>query len=113
MMSVTDYVQAAYNNAVRHGFWDPDKQGLTEDINTKLLLIISELTEAMDELRNGHPYHEVYYNGEKPEGFGVELADAVIRIFDLAGGLNLPLEKLLSDKMKYNLGRPCKHGKEF
>ncbi len=48
----------------------------------------------------------------KPEGFAVELADAVIRIFDLAGALGLDLEAAMERKHEYNRGRPFMHGKQ-
>jgi NTP pyrophosphatase (non-canonical NTP hydrolase) len=41
----------------------------------------------------------------------MELADTAIRLFDLAGSLNIDLEKEISKKMKVNEGRPIKHGK--
>lgn len=47
---------------------------------------------------------------EKPEGFIVELADAVIRIADLAGALGLDLEAAIRVKHVYNATRPQRHG---
>ena len=44
--------------------------------------------------------------GSLPE----ELADAVIRIFDLAGFLCIDLEKYIDQKHEYNRGRPYRHG---
>ena len=49
----------------------------------------------------------------KPDGFIVELADAVIRIADLCGQLGLDLTQALELKMNYNASRPFKHGKNF
>lgn len=49
----------------------------------------------------------------KPEGFGVELADAVIRIADLAYLTGLDLGALILEKMTYNGTRPHKHGRKF
>lgn len=49
----------------------------------------------------------------KPEGFGVELADTLIRILDVAGTYGLDLEQLVLDKMKFNSTREHKHGKAF
>lgn len=49
----------------------------------------------------------------KPEGFGVELADAVIRIADLAYLTGVDLGALVLEKMTYNATRPHKHGRQF
>jgi hypothetical protein len=46
----------------------------------------------------------------KPEGFGVELADAVIRCFDLAEAMKIDLPALIELKHQYNKSRPFKHG---
>jgi NTP pyrophosphatase (non-canonical NTP hydrolase) len=101
----------AGDNARKHGFGFPTNNA---EINEKLLLIVSEITEAMDELRAGIQPTQVYTEfPDKPCGFGIELADAVIRILDLASCLGIDLEGLILQKMTYNEGRPFKHGKEF
>jgi len=46
----------------------------------------------------------------KPEGIPIELADVVIRIFDLCGYYNIDLEHAIEEKMTYNKTRPHKHG---
>lgn len=55
-------------------------------------------------------YIELGYEA-KPEGFGIELADTIIRIADLAGHLGIDLEKLIRLKWEYNVDRPFKHGR--
>lgn len=47
----------------------------------------------------------------KPVGFPSELADILIRVFDLAGALGIDLEAEVELKMNYNKSRPYKHGK--
>lgn len=82
-----------------------------EHIITKLMLINSELVEAMDELRNGNSYWETYESeGGKPEGFPVELADVVIRAMDLAHMLGIDLEGVIEDKLEFNATRGKMHG---
>lgn len=49
----------------------------------------------------------------KPEGFLVELADAVIRIGDLVFLLGGDLQAAIAEKHEYNRTRPYKHGKKF
>jgi hypothetical protein len=46
----------------------------------------------------------------KLEGFPVELADAVIRIGQLAEHLGIDLEAAIAEKMSYNDTRPAMHG---
>lgn len=48
----------------------------------------------------------------KPEGFWVEIADAVIRIADLAGscGAAAELVEAVQVKHHYNASRPHRHG---
>jgi NTP pyrophosphatase (non-canonical NTP hydrolase) len=53
----------------------------------------------------------MYLEGErKPTGFGVELADAVIRILDICGIYGIDLEKVLMEKMEFNKTRSYRHG---
>lgn len=75
----------------------------------KIALCHSELSEALECLRNNEPD---FYTGEngKPEGVAPELADAVIRIFDLCGMLGLDLGSAIIDKMAHNATRPHRHG---
>lgn len=125
-ITIEELVTESYDRASRKGFWDDvlhvDPQvgistgEVNAKINEKLLLTISELTEAMEELRKGMSPRAVYYaheRPEKPEGFSIELADAMIRIADLAGWLGLDLTDAIRRKAAYNESRPTKHGKQF
>lgn len=47
------------------------------------------------------------------DSFGDELADALIRILDLAGGEEIDLDFHVAQKMKYNETRAKMHGKKF
>lgn len=98
--------------ARQKGFYDG---GLDQSIDQKLLLAIGELVEAQNELRNGRAPAELFEspNGLKPEGFGIELADAVIRIMDLAEYWGIDLEYCMTLKHEYNRSRPHKHNKAF
>lgn len=49
----------------------------------------------------------------KPEGFVIEIADAIIRLFHMCAQDNLPIEKAIAIKMAFNKTRPFKHGKQF
>ena len=73
-----------------------------ENTPTYLMLIVTELSEAMEKWRD-----------DLKEGFKEELADAFIRLFHLVGDLGLK-DKMLTailEKLKYNETRPYKHGR--
>ncbi len=106
-----------HQNAVAKGFWkdlaevELMKPVLKEEVyfaqylncvGQRLMLITSEVGEAEDALRK-----------KDMENFKEEIADIVIRCFDLAGGLDFDLMEEINKKHAYNLTRPYKHGKEF
>lgn len=81
------------------------------EVLTKVVLAHSELSESVEEARVGKwVEYRKPGNTEKPEGFVIELADAVIRIFHTAGLLGLNLEQAIINKMAYNATRSHKHG---
>lgn len=100
----------AYHQAARSGFHDG-----TDNRAEKLALIHSEVSEALECLReHSDPLYTWHREDGKPEGYGFELADAIIRIFDemWAVGIRDP-ESLVVEKMMFNATRPAKHGKQF
>lgn len=71
----------------------------------------SEISEGWEEIRNGRGITEVYHSdGGKPEGFGVELADLIIRILHITAHFGIDIDKLVNDKMVYNETREYRHG---
>lgn len=67
----------------------------------KLALIHSEVSEAMEAARKNLMDDKLPHR----KGIEVELADAVIRILDLAGALNLDLAGAIQDKLSFNATR--------
>ena len=47
------------------------------------------------------------------DSFEDEITDAVIRLFDLAAGLNINLDKHIEAKLAYNRSRDRFHGKKY
>jgi NTP pyrophosphatase (non-canonical NTP hydrolase) len=98
----------AHEMARSKGFWDK-YDGSVQHVICRLALTITELGEAIEDVRtNGVECGDTDRKGSLTE----ELADTVIRILDLAGGLGLPLGSTIIQKMVFNAGRPRLHGKK-
>lgn len=100
-----ELVNICHDTALDKGWWNPGKTP-----GEQIALFHAEISEALEELRNGSSMHEIYYKDGKPAGFPVELADCIIRIFDTCGNYNIPILEALFLKMLYNLTRPHRHG---
>lgn len=105
-MNINELCERAHTMAREKGWYD----GGPRNFGELLALIHSEVSEALEEYRAGHAPTEVYFNGAKPEGVGIELADVVIRVADLCGALGIDLEKAIEQKMAFNASRPYRHG---
>lgn len=101
-----------YENAKAHGFYDGEV-----DVPLKLALIHSEVTEALEAFREGDVglrYAGTMGKYLKPEGFGSELADIVIRTIDLAHAVGIDsIGHIIQVKHEFNKTRSYKHGKKF
>lgn len=105
------------------GFWDKPR-----NIGELLMLVTSELGEAMEAHRHSKfadvenfdrtsneddEWFKKNYEENIKDTFQDEVADAVIRLLDMAGGLNIDLEKHILNKVRYNSLRPRLHGKKY
>jgi NTP pyrophosphatase (non-canonical NTP hydrolase) len=121
MMLDTDNIRTAgqdltyfcHGQAKHNGWWSELGTGLDltstgypkiqplKNVGELLCLVHSEVSEAME----GH--RKLLMDDKLPHRtmLEVELADAVIRVFDLAGGLGLDVAGAIAEKLQYNSTR--------
>jgi NTP pyrophosphatase (non-canonical NTP hydrolase) len=137
-MRIKDLVIEAHNNAKAKGWWVKPKtfgdlialidaessEALEEHRNHHVptetyysgkFRNIEFTSEIKDEIFTGtYDIHEETVDYEimcsKPEGIPSELADIVIRVFDMCGRYGIDLEAAIKEKMEYNTTRPHRHG---
>lgn len=98
----------------------------TDHVVAKLALVVSEISEAVEEIRAGNwteyasPVEILYLDGTptgryatdpgKPEGYPVEVADAAIRLLDLCFMTGIDLGDVAARKLAFNATRGRMHG---
>lgn len=127
-MNLTELSKEIHQDNREKGFWDKER-----NVGEMLMLIVSELGEAMEALRKekicddetikdlcnsskssdfrGY-LHDDFLKYVK-DTFQDEMADTLIRLLDLCGGLGIDIQSHVELKLAYNKLRPHKHGKKF
>ncbi|MBF0388110.1 MAG: nucleotide pyrophosphohydrolase [Candidatus Omnitrophica bacterium] len=94
-LSVQEMCELCHSIAKSKGFWDQER-----NVGEALMLVVTELAEAMEAHRK-----------QDAANFKEELADTLIRLFDLCGGMGIDIEAEIIKKCEKNKARPYKHGK--
>ena len=144
-MNIEELKKQSHEIAVEKGFWkdyeiannltDEREKQVMKDlfISQKLLLMISELTESMESLRNSRTYQgdknlikelceqsetnkslfQMRFVHHVKDTFEDELADTFIRLADLCEKMNIDIDSFIKMKMAFNATRSEKHNKNF
>lgn len=104
-MNLSDFQKKVHENAINKGFWHCSATGGNITAQ-KLCLIHSEVSEAMEVVRQHH------VKDVKVE-FGEELADIIIRVLDLAEYHKIDLLPIIIGKHSINKKREFRHNKRF
>jgi hypothetical protein len=130
MKSLNQLRDEIHANAKEKGFCDSKKE-----VGTMLMLIVSELAEALEADRTGDFCDFSKYEKCKKEmdvgirtseeiekyafekyiknTFEDELADVIIRTLSICGYLGIDIERNILAKMKYNKTREKMHSKKY
>lgn len=124
-MDIKETMKEIYEINKKNGFWENEMP-----VGVRLMLVVSELSEALEADRKGRKAKLgdfLLISNEEDSGdifkykfetfikdsFEDEIADAVIRLFDMAQGMGMDLEFHIKQKMRYNSLREYKHGKKY
>jgi phosphoribosyl-ATP pyrophosphohydrolase len=119
MSRLDELAKEIHERGCAKGFWDRATIALPDDpteprfappkrienpsvIPEKLALVHSEVSEALDALRDDDQEH-----------FAEELADVLIRTLDIAAFCGLSMDEAVEAKMQKNLGRPQLNGRSW
>ena len=133
---INDLSKSIFKGNEAKGFWDK-----RINIGEKLMLVTSELSEALEADRKKSMDKTILenfvneYNNTSDgyvktqeeiddnfiasfknnikDSFQDEIADAIIRLLDLSGGLGIDIGTHIELKLKYNATRAHMHGKKY
>lgn len=126
MKTMNELRDRIYKNAKDKGFWDQER-----NIGEALMLIVTELAEGLETHRATGKIKPVdpmikkamsemdddefkeHFALMVKDSFQDEMADSIIRILDLCGGLDIDIDWHIAAKMRYNATRARLHGKTY
>jgi NTP pyrophosphatase (non-canonical NTP hydrolase) len=94
MSAIREWCREVQAVSVAHGF-----ESTIDNLPQRLMLVVSECAEALEAWRSRDDGH-----------IGEELADIVIRTFEIAESLGFDLEGEMIRKNEKNKTRPFRHG---
>jgi NTP pyrophosphatase (non-canonical NTP hydrolase) len=127
-MNIKEIATEIHSVNVEKGFWPEDKK--SRNVGELLMLVTSELGEALEAHRksafadvekykaaleavDGSIMPAAHFKTHMKDTFEDEIADAVIRLLDLAEGLEIDLEFHIRHKVDFNKTREKLHGKNY
>ena len=120
-MSLNILAERIHKGNKNRGFWDEKR-----NVGEMLMLVVTELSEALEAHRSGKMFNKANkinyevaedlvqaFKDNVKDTFEDEIADAMIRLLDMCGGLGIDIEFHVLSKVLYNSTRPYKHGKKY
>lgn len=104
-MTLNDLGKEIHDWAVDQGFYERPYNFVEH-----LMLMVSEASEALEEVRAGHALDEIYFKNGKPEGVPTELADIIIRVLDSMHHLGINIDEVVRMKIEHNKTRARMNG---
>lgn len=124
MNNLNELAKQYHERAKAKGFWDEPRE-----TGTLLMLIVSELSEALEADRknkytNKNTLVKLLYENDPTQfvpifqndvkdTFEDEIADVFIRLLDFTGQREIDIESHIELKMRFNQTREYKHGKAY
>jgi len=96
-LKINDFAKLIRDYRERKGF-----ETSWNNMPTKLMLCVTELSEAME----AHRKNDI-------GNFNEEIADTMIRLMDITSSLGIDIETEIINKMAKNQGREFRHGKSY
>lgn len=119
------FAKHCHENAKNKGFWEISEDWYEQSpllvMATKIALVHSELSEALEKLRVTKMWEPSGSSDEwNMRPVAEELCDTLIRVFDLLGYLRSDpyykvkdIDRIVQEIMQKNAKRPFMHGKNF
>ena len=97
---INDYKERVRKiNSINGWIWPYDPWNVEHYIGEKLMLVVTEVSEAMEAVRE-----------DDRKNFNWEIADTFIRLIDICDALNIDIDEQIETVLKALEKRPFRHG---